>query len=66
MNCYDNYLQVIALYLLKLNNEGDDDDDSYKDCFCGNDESDPSHCVFSLITLITYYIMGTTLITLVF
>ena len=66
MNCYDNYLQVIALYLLKLNNEGDDDDDSYMDCFCGNDETDPSHCVFSLITLITYYIMGTTLITLVF
>ena len=51
---------MIALYLLKLNNEGDDDDDSYKDCFCGNDESDPSHCVFSLITLITYYIMETT------
>ena len=51
---------MIALYLLKLNNEGDDDDDSYMDWFCGNDESDPSHCVFSLITLITYYIMETT------
>ena len=43
--------------------DDDDDDDCYMDCFCGNDETDPSHCVFSLITLITCYIMETTVIT---
>ena len=46
--------------------DDDDDDDCYMDCFCGNDETDPSHCVFSLITLITCYIMEGTVITLVF
>ena len=46
-----------------VDDDDDDDDDCYMDCFCGNDETYPSHCVFSLITLITCYIMETTVIT---